>query len=388
MVLNKIILIVFSLLVFSFQAHAQTRSTAAKHAILLDLDADQILFEKDADSAFPPASMSKLMTVYVAFKAVKQGDFNLDDEVIVSDSAWKAWNNRGSTMFLGARDKVTIKDLLRGIIVLSGNDACVVLAEEMAGDESLFVEWMNAAAADLGMTSSHFVNTNGWPADGHVMSARDLAILAKALITEFPDLYPLFQERRFQYKNYTSNVYNRNPLLGSFPGADGLKTGHTSESGYGLTASALRDGRRLVLVLGGLESASERSRESNRMLQYGFRNFDSYPLFRAGDVVDYAEVWLGSDATVPLTLDNDLRLVLSRNQRSKMAVKVSYLNPLPAPIAKGQVLGQLVVETPGREPLTLPLKAGKDVGEIGGLGRVGAALDYFLFGTAGQAVPE
>ncbi len=367
---------------------AQGFGTAARHAVLLDAAAEQVLFEKEADTPFPPASMSKLMTVYVAFDAIKNGELRLDDTVIVSDTAWQAWNNRGSTMFLRARDEVTVGELLRGIIVLSGNDACVVLAEHMAGTHELFVEWMNAAAARIGLTGSVFKNANGWPAEGHVMTARDLATLALKLSTDFPDLYPMFSERSFLYKDFRTNTRNRNPLLGRFPGADGLKTGHTEESGYGLTASAEREGRRLVLVVGGLSSEGERTRESSRLLQYGFRNFKTYPLFQAGEVVTTAETWLGEDAIVEMALQNDLRLTLSRAQRANMEVSVSYMNPMPTPIAAGQEIGTLTVTVPGRDPIIHPLVATSSVETVGGFSKIGAALEYLLFGSAGRTATQ
>lgn len=367
---------------------AQTMATPARQAVLLDASTGSILFEKDADTPFPPASMSKLMTVYLAFDAIKQGELALDDEVVVSDETWREWNNRGSTMFLRARDVVTVEDLLRGIIVLSGNDACVVLAEHMAGSHELFVDWLNAKAVDIGLTGSSFRNANGWPAEGHVMTARDLATLSHRLSTDFPDLYPMFAEREFLYKNFESNRYNRNPLLGRFPGADGLKTGHTEESGYGLAASAEREGRRLVLVVGGLTSTSERTRESQRLLQYGFRNFSHYPLFRAGETVDYAEVWLGGSPTVPMIIGEDLSITMSRRQRAEMKVSVEYLNPVSAPIARGQQIGDLVVELRGREAMRLPLLAGQAIEEVGGFGKIGAAFEYLLFGSAGAETPN
>ncbi|WP_417457071.1 D-alanyl-D-alanine carboxypeptidase family protein [Kordiimonas sp.] len=363
-------------------------ATPAEHAILLDASTNSILFEKDADAPFPPASMSKLMTVYMAFEAIKNGTMRLDDQVVVSDQAWRDWNNRGSTMFLRARDVVTVADLLRGIIVLSGNDACVVLAEHMAGSHDVFVEWLNAKAIELGMNGSHFENANGWPAEGHVMTARDLATLSLKLATDFPSLYPMFAEREYLYKDFERNKYNRNPLLARFPGADGLKTGHTEEAGYGLAASAEREGRRLVLVVAGLTSQNERMRESTRLMQYGYRNFSHYPLFRAGETVDYAEVWLGKEATVPMVVGEDVAITMSRRQRAQMEVKVEFTNPTPAPIQRGDKLGELVIEMPDRAAVRTPLLAGQDVAEVGGFGRIGAALEYMLFGSAGAETPE
>jgi serine-type D-Ala-D-Ala carboxypeptidase (penicillin-binding protein 5/6) len=386
-IIARISMVFLALGMITTTVHAQRMATPAERAVLLDTSTGSILFEKNADQPFPPASMSKLMTIYYAFDAIKQGELALDDEVVVSDETWKEWNNRGSTMFLRAGDVVTVADLLRGIIVLSGNDACVVLAEHMAGSHEVFVDWLNGKATELGLTGSHFVNANGWPAEGHVMTARDLATLSFRLATDFPDLYPMFAEREFQYKNFTSNRHNRNPLLGRFPGADGLKTGHTQESGYGLAASAERDGRRLVLVLGGLSSTSERMRESQRLMQYGFRNFSHYPLFRAGETVDYAEVWLGNAATVPLVVDGDVAITMSRRQRAQMKVSIEYFNPVAAPIKKGQAIGELLVEMPGRETVRTPLVAGEAIEDVGGLGQIGAAFQYMLFGSSGAKNP-
>ncbi len=384
----KLILAVVGSMAVTTMAAAQTMATPARQAVLLDASTGSILFEKDADTPFPPASMSKLMTVYYAFDAIKQGEMSLDDEVLVSDETWKEWNNRGSTMFLRARDVVTVRQLLMGIIVLSGNDACVVLAEHMAGSHELFVDWLNAKAVDLGLNGSVFKNANGWPEEGHVMTARDLATLSYRLSVDFPELYPMFGEREFLYKNFESNRYNRNPLLGRFPGADGLKTGHTEESGYGLAASAEREGRRLVLVLGGLSSTSERTRESQRLLQYGFRNFSHYPLFRAGETVAHAEVWLGDALTVPLVISEDLAITMSRRQRAEMKVSIEYINPVAAPIAKGQNIGELIVELRGRGSVRVPLQAGQAIEDVGGFGKIGAAFSYLLFGSAGAEIPD
>lgn len=390
---NKLALIGLTLSLLMSQAQpamAQRMATPAEHAILLDASTGSVLFEKDADSQFPPSSMSKLMTVYLAFDAIKHGTLNLNDQVVVSDDAWRKWNSStgtigqgGSTMFLRARDVVTVSDLLRGIIVLSGNDACVVLAEHMAGSHQTFVDWSNAKAIELGLTGSHFKNSVGWPEEGHVMTARDLATLATHLVNDFPDLYSMFGEREFVYKQFESNKYNRNPLLGRFAGADGLKTGHAEAAGYGLVGSAERDGRRLVLVVSGLTSMNERMRESTRLMQYGFRNFSHYPLFKAGETVDYAEVWLGDDKTVPMVVAEDVALTMSRLQRAQMKVAIEYTNPAPAPISKGDKMGDLVIEMPDRQTVRVPLVAGQSVSEVGGLGKIGAAFEYLLFGSAG-----
>lgn len=376
-------------------AFAQSMATPAAHAIIVDGQTGTVLFEKAADEPFPPASMAKLMTIYLAFDALRDERISLSDPVSVSDDAWRDWNKStgrigkgGSTMWLRARDEVTVEQLLKGIIVNSGNDACVVLAEHMAGSHEVFVQWMNDAAFELGLKESVFKNSVGWPAEGQVMSARDLATLSQLLATEFPTLYPMFSERQFIYNpEITFSTYNRNPLLGNFPGADGLKTGYTSEAGYGLAASAERDGRRVVVVVAGLGSERERQRESRRLMQHAFRNFDLYPLFRAGETVDHAEVWLGQTPTVPLVVKDDIRLTLSRRERSRMQVQVAYTNPVPAPLLKGQKAGELIVNLPDKNPLVFDLLAGAAVSEVGGFGRIGAALEYLIFGTAGSTVP-
>lgn len=373
-------------------AGAQSMPTAARHAILVDASTGTVLLEKDADQPFPPASMAKLMTIYLAFEALDNGILTLSDTVEVSAGAWRTWNKSngtigagGSTMWLEPRDEVTVEQLLKGIIVNSGNDACVVLAEHMAGSHDVFVEWMNGKALELGLTESVFKNSVGWPAEGQVMTARDLATLSLRLSSDFPALYPMFQERRYIYNpEITFSTSNRNPLLGTFPGADGLKTGHTRESGYGLAASAVQDGRRVVLVVAGLGSENERRRESQRLLNYAYRNFSEYPLFRAGETVDYAEVWLGQEATVPLVLEDDVRLTLSRIERSRMKVTINHLNPLPAPLLKGAKVGTLKIELPDKTPLEYDLLAGSAVNEVGGFGRIAAALEYLIFGAAGK----
>lgn len=373
------------LLQISFSAQAQTMATSADHAVILDINSGDTLFEKDADTAFPPASMSKLMTVYLAFDAIKHGTVNLSDEVTVSDEAWRLWRGKGSTMFLNARDKVTVEQLLKGIIVLSGNDACFVLAEHMAGSSDTFIEWMNAKAKELGMNGSHFMNPNGWPEENHYMTARDLATLTKHLTTDFPDMYPMFDEREFLYKNFTANRYNRNPMLGRFAGADGLKTGGLpDQKKYGIVGSAIRDGRRVVVVLGGLPSKNARNRESSRLMQYAFRNFNYYPLFRAGEKVDTAEVWLGDVASVPLVVAEDVKLTLSRRQRSQMKVTVEFMNPIPAPLTKGQAVGELIIEIPDKTEMRIPLNAGANASAVGGLGKITAAISYLLFGSSGE----
>ena len=371
--------------VFNPAAAQQRFDTAAPYAVMLEANTGEVLFEKNADVTFPPASMAKMMTTYLAFEMIQRGEISLNDITEVSREAYLKWARQGSTMFLRHKDEVTVAQLLRGIIVQSGNDATVVLAEMLAGSEDLFVDWMNAKAYELGMHDSVFKNSNGWPAEGQVVSARDLATLAYHLINNFPQLYTLYAEREFTYgldnTGAPMSQRNRNPLLYSVDGADGLKTGHTSEAGYGLTGSAIRDGRRIIIVVSGLNSISQRTSESRRLIEYGFRAYKGYALFSAGDVVDDAAVWLGAEGTVPLVVEEDVTLTLSRAARSRMQVTVVYQSPIPAPIEAGQDIAHLVISTPDLDDIIIPLVAGKAVDEIGPFGRLGALFKYLIFGN-------
>lgn len=389
----KHILITLALMsgLISLQVQAQIIDTVAKNALLMDAETGTILLDKNSDQSFPPASMSKLMTIYMAFDQIKQGQASLQDEITITNDQWRRWRalykNEGSTMFLGVDDTVTLEDLLRGVIVLSGNDASIAIAEHLAGDEAAFAAWMNEKAIEIGLKDSHFVNSTGWPADGHEMSARDLAHLSYLLVTKFPDLYSMFGESSFLYKNLTGNQHNRNPLLGTFDGADGLKTGHTKEALYCLAASAQRDGRRLILVLAGLASESERSRESQRLMGVGFRMFDNYHLFQAGETVDHADVWLGERTTIPLVIENSQALTLSKRQRSSLEVTVNYSSPIPAPIVKGQPIATMTITASDMEPKIVELVAGEDIAAVSGFGKLSAAIEYMLFGSVPAPAP-
>lgn len=354
-------------------------TTPAKHAIMIDFETDTVLMEKDADVRMPPASMSKLMTVYMVFERLKAGNLNLDDRLSVSK---KAWRKGGSKMFVMVNTRVSIRELLHGIIVQSGNDACIVIAEGLAGSEEAFAEEMTRKAKEIGLTDSAFKNATGWPAEGHYMSARDIARLSSKLIREFPEYYPIFAEREYKYGGIKQG--NRNPLLYKDFGADGLKTGHTEASGYGLAASAKRKDRRLVLVVNGLSSARERSSESARLLDWGFRETGSYALFKKGEEIAKADVWLGNAPDVPMVIDQPVTLTLPRKARRDMKVRVAYKNPIPAPIASGAPIGRVIVTVPGQKDREYPLIAGQDVGQLGFLGRLNAAADYLLFGRSGS----
>lgn len=363
-------------------AQAAVVETVAPQAILIDLATGSVLMEKDSDQIIEPASMSKLMLIYMLFERLADGGLTMDDTLPVSETAWRMG---GSKMFVGVNTRVTVSDLLRGIIVQSGNDACIVVAEALASSELAFAQMMTERGIELGLRNSVFKNSTGWPADGHVMTAADIARLAERIIRDFPQYYSMFAETSFTYNEIRQS--NRNPLLYSYAGADGLKTGHTESAGYGLVGSATRNGRRLVLVVTGLENEQQRAREAERLLDWGFREFANYALFRAGEVVADAPLWLGDTATVPLVIQNDLTLTMSRAARRQMTVTAEYQGPIPAPIQSGQQVATLVIEAPDTETIRLPLYAGADVGRLGLVGRLGAALNYLVWGAAQTAAP-
>jgi D-alanyl-D-alanine carboxypeptidase (penicillin-binding protein 5/6) len=323
------------------------------------------------------------MTVHMLFERLKEGSLSLDDTFSVSERAWRIGGAKsgGSTMFLSPGERVRVEDLIRGIVVQSGNDASIVVAEGLASSEETFAEQMTERARKLGLTNSTFRNATGLPDPSHLTTARDLAKLAIQTIEAFPEYYRYYSEKQFTYNGIRQG--NRNPLLYSDTGVDGLKTGHTEASGYGLTASAKRGDRRLVLVVNGLPSMKVRSHESERLLEWGFREFDNYKLFAAGDTVADADVWLGRERSVTLVIDKALVITLPRKARSEMKVTATFESPLPAPIAKGDRLAKLVVSAPGVDPVEVPLVAGANVGQLGVFGRLGAALKYLLWGNAG-----
>jgi len=362
---------------------AAALETAASHAFLIDFQTHAVLLDKNADELMPPASMSKLMTVYLLMDKLADGSVKLTDTFPVSE---KAWRKKGSKMFVGIGDKVSVEDLLRGIIVQSGNDACIVVAEALAGSEEAFAEQMTKRAREIGLERSTFANATGWPDPNQRMTARELALLAERTIRDHSQYYEYYSEKSFTYNDIRQG--NRNPLLYKDLGADGLKTGHTKESGYGLTASAERDGRRLILVFNGLKSARERSQESERLLAWGFREFNNYRLFQAGDTVAEAEVWLGDDATVPLVVAADVTVTLPRKSRPDMTVKVVYDGPVPAPIAAGTPIARLVIGAPDWADVEVPLVAARNVNRLGAVGRLGAALKQLLWGSTASILAQ
>jgi serine-type D-Ala-D-Ala carboxypeptidase (penicillin-binding protein 5/6) len=357
--------------------------TVAREAVLIDVATDAVLFEKDSDTLMPPASMSKMMTANMVFERLRDGRLSLDDTFLVSRNAWRKGGAKSgsSTMFLEPGKRVKVEDLLRGIIIQSGGDACIVVAEGLASSEEEFAQEMTLRGRELGLLDTTFTNATGWPDPDHLTTARDLARLAKHTIREFPEFYRIYSEKSFTYNGIRQG--NRNPLLYKNMGADGLKTGHTKAAGYGLTATAVRGDRRLILVVNGLTSVKARSREAQRLMEWGFREFNNYALFKGGEVAAEAEVWLGQEAMVPLVVEKGLLITLPRKARRQMKVTVTYDGPIPAPIAKGDKLAKLVISAPGVDPIEMPLLAGADVQRLGFLGRFAAALKYILWGASG-----
>lgn len=359
---------------------------AAKQAILMDATTGAVLYAKDADALMPPASMSKLMTVHMVFDALAEGEYTLVDTLPVSR---KAWRKGGSKMFVEVGKRVSVEDLLRGIIVSSGNDACIVVAEGLGGSEEHFAKMMTERAREIGLEKSTFKNATGWPDPEHRMTPGELAILARRLITEFPEYYGYFAEREFTYgvdittgKQITQP--NRNLILGTVDGADGLKTGHTEESGYGLTASASRDGMRLILVVNGLSSERARARESERFMEWGFRTFKTYRLLQAGQKIEDAPVWLGETARVPLVVSEDVVVTLPKRVRRRMSATLSYESPILAPVIPDEPLGTLTLSAPDMEDIEVTLVSGGESAKVSTFGKIGATFEFLLFGSSGN----
>ena len=374
---NWIFLAMYAVVALFVPPNANAIETQAKQAYLIDVATGSVLLEKNADQPVPPASMSKLMTIYMVFELLKDGGLSLEDKFLVSK---KAWRKGGSKMFVKVNSQVRVDDLLRGIIVQSGNDACIVFAEGLAGSEEAFANQMTKRALELGLKNSTFKNATGWPHPGHVMSVRDIAHLSVRIIQDFPDYYTMFSEKNFTYNKI--NQGNRNPLLYRDSGADGLKTGYTEASGYGLAASALRGERRVVLVVNGLPSIRVRSADSLRLIDWAFRAFENYTLFENGATVDQVDVWLGAVATVPVVIERDIMITLQRRFRRNMTAKIVFTGPIPAPINKGAPIARLVVTAPEFQTLSIPLHAGTDVKQQGMFGRLGAALRYMIWGSS------
>ena len=369
MILRLAALIVLALTV---ALPARAFETRAKAAWVYDMSTGTVLLEKNAHEKLPPASMSKLMTINMLFEALRDGRVNLDDRFPVSSHAKSM---QGSTMFLNETDRPTVEELIKGIVVLSGNDACVVVAEGLAGTEEAFARQMNERAKALGMTDSTFANASGWPNPNQRMSMHDLGILAARLIREFPEYYGYFGLTEFPYDNRApDNRFNRNPLLKLGIGADGLKTGHTEESGYGLVGSAIQNGRRVVVVITGMATDRERSQEAERILNWAFREFVEKTVATKGTRITDADVWMGSKTKVGLVLDQDLSMLLPSLAQDKLTAEVAFTTPIEAPIAEGQKLAEMTITVPGMEPTTVPLVADQPVAKGGFASRMKTAF--------------
>lgn len=376
----RLCMIFMLLFITSFMSAAHAIETRATHAILLDHETGMVLFEHNPDTLMSPASMSKLMTVLMVLEAVEDGRISMSDKFFVSDDAWRRGGSKSgsSTMFLNARSRVSVENLLRGVIIQSGNDACIALAEGLGGSEPGFAEMMTERARDLGMKKSTFMNSTGWPHEDHKTTARDLAYLTMHLIKHHTSTYGMFAERSFTWNGITQQ--NRNPLLYANMGADGLKTGHTQESGYGLVASAEQNGRRLILVLNGLQSKKERASEARKLMNWGFRAFTNEILATPDDVLVRAPVWQGEFARVGLAPSKAFRVVLPRTGLRKMVVTASYDKPVLAPITKGTPVGKLRVTLPGLETQEIDLVTTANIEREGMLARALSAISYVIFG--------
>lgn len=365
-------------------ANAQDNvQSVAKYAYITDFNSGRVLMNKAGDEAMKPASMAKIMTTYLAFERIADGTLSLDDTFVVSEKAWK---KGGSRMFLDPGSTVSVHDLLKGIIVQSGNDAAIVMAEGLSGSEDAFADEMNDKARELGMYNTVFRNATGWPDPDLTTTAHDLNLLATALITnfpadKFPDLYPMFKIKNYTYNDIKQG--NRNPLIYKDESADGLKTGHTEESGYGLVGSALRGNQRIIMVLNGMTSKNERAQESRRLMDFMFREFKQYEFFDQNQEVDTANVWLGNKPTIKLLANQDVYKTMSRKERRDLKVTLNWEDPIPAPITKGQEIGTIILSYEDKRE-EFPLVSAENVAALGFFDRITEAVKYLIFGSPFQ----
>lgn len=364
-------------------ANAQTSAftTTAQHVTILDSATGALLYCNDCETPMPPASMSKIMTVLLVAEALQAGRITLDTTYTVSEYAWRnGAMSDGSHMFLPLNSTVTVRDLLRGAIVVSANDACIVLAEGMFGSEEAFVAEMNRRAQALGLRTARFRNSTGLPDPDHVISSADLARLARHLIETYPDIYRIYSEREFRFNNRTQQ--NRNPLLGAFTGADGVKTGHTDASGYGLVGSAVLNGQRRIIVFNGMRTMADRRSEGLRLMRAAFHDFSITQMAAAGEQVGEAQVWLGSRRAVPLLAQSDIVIGGPRGVQQGLTAHIIYNGPLRPPFREGDVVARLVVEGPGFQTQEFPLTAGRNIGRANWFSRAFEGLRLTLFGPS------
>lgn len=362
-------------------ATAEAIETKARNAIVMDYTTGQYLFTKDHQKMVPPASMSKLMTVYMVFDKLKDGSLSLDDTFTVSENAWRKGGaaSGGSTMFLKIGQKVRVEDLIKGILIQSGNDACIVVAENISGSEEDFAHQMTIKAKRMGLNNSSFVNSTGLPDPDQKMSVEDLAKLAKIIMDEFPEFFHLFSEKYFTYNGIRQG--NRNPLLYSMSNADGMKTGHTEEAGFSLTATAKNGDRRLIEVMTGMKSNKERSEEAERLMSWGFREFSNYTIFQTGQKIAEVPVWFGDEKKVDLVVGESVIKTIPKNKVLETKLVAVYDKPVKAPVKKGEQLGVVRVEIPGMQTTEVPLLASADIKKLGFFGKIGENLKYLLFGA-------
>lgn len=381
MTYKKIFTLALSVSALAFISQANAFETKAKNAILMDYETGAYIFTKNHQQKIAPASMSKLMTLYELLTKIKEGDVSLEDTFKVSENAWRKGGaaSGGSTMFLKIGQMVRVEDLIKGIIIQSGNDACIVIAENLAGTEEEFASHMNETAEKIGLTNSHFVNATGLPHPEHKVSVEDLAKLARRIITEFPEYYHYFQEKQFTYNGIKQG--NRNPLLYSMNGADGLKTGHTDEAGFCLTGSAVRSNRRLIEVVAGLESNKERSEESESLITWGFANFDNYKFFTKNQIIADVPVWYGTTESVQAVVPHDVVKTIKKSTKNKYSAKAIYHTPIKAPVIKGDEIGELIISYGDKNVQKVPLVAKDNVAKIGPANRFFTNLKYFIFGN-------
>jgi serine-type D-Ala-D-Ala carboxypeptidase (penicillin-binding protein 5/6) len=371
--------LIASILAFfgALPALAEPVATNAKHVYIVDFQTGAVLYDKMGSERLYPASMSKLMTVYMLFDAMKRGDVKPTDTFHVSQ---RAWEKKGSKMFVDIDSDVKVEDLIRGIIIQSGNDACIVVAEGLAGTEEAFSERMTAKGKEIGLIDSNFTNSNGWPDDNHFMTAKDIATLSRRLIVDFPEYYYYFAEKEFTWHEIKQG--NRNPLLyrpGS--GVDGLKTGHTEDAGFGIAVSAVREGRRIIMVIHGLTGMQDRADQAGQLLDWAFRETGNYTVASKGAVLAEAPVEYGDNKTVPLTVGQDLVLTLPRADRQKITARAVVNTPIVAPLVAGQEVGKLVVSAPNLPDFTYPLVAAQEVPEVSVMGRIMVNLQKLVFGA-------
>jgi D-alanyl-D-alanine carboxypeptidase (penicillin-binding protein 5/6) len=354
--------------------------TEATHAVIMDHETGEILFSKNGSEPMAPSSMSKLMTALMVFEALERGELSLEDTLPVSEDAWRrgGFASGSSTMALEVNSRASVSDLLRGIIVQSGNDACIVVAEALGGTEANFADMMTERAHELGFSSANFVNATGWPDEGHVISAGDLARLARHLIETYPQYYEIYSETQFTYNGIRQ--FNRNPLLGVFDGADGLKTGSTSVAGFGLVGSAEREGERRIIVFNGMETARDRADEAERLMRAAFSQFEIQEVVAEGREVGEAAVYLGTASTVPLRTAYGLTLGGHRRDLDALTAEIVYFGPLSAPVVEGDLIGRLEISLPDGRTRSVDLVAAQSVDRLGLFGRAGSALASMLRG--------